>query len=164
MGDMPEWHPTSLFARVGGRLLRSRPLMRAPIWIYRARAGGLFGSRVLMLEHIGRKSGAPRYVVLEVVDHPNPENYVVTSGFGRKAQWFRNIRANPRVRVYIGGQAPRRATARVLDRQQADRILAAYRGRHPRSWERFRPVLEETLGEPITDTDTPLPMVELHLD
>jgi hypothetical protein len=34
--------------------------MRAPIWIYRAGAGGLFGSRILMIGHIGRKSGAPR--------------------------------------------------------------------------------------------------------
>jgi deazaflavin-dependent oxidoreductase (nitroreductase family) len=138
--------------------------MRAPIWIYKARAGALFGARILMLEHVGRKSGAPRYAVLEVVDRPAPDAYVVASGFGRKAQWFRNIQANPRVRVYAGSQAPRRATARVLDRQQADRTLAAYRGRHPRAWERFRPVLEETLGERITDTNTPLPMVELRLD
>jgi deazaflavin-dependent oxidoreductase (nitroreductase family) len=138
--------------------------MRAPIWIYKARGGALFGSRILMLEHIGRKSGAPRHAVLEVVDHPAPDTYVVASGFGRKAQWFRNIRANPRVSVYVGSHAPRRATARVLDVQQADRTLAAYRGRHPRAWERFRPVLEETLGERITDTDTPLPLVELRLD
>lgn len=157
---MPE---PSLFARTGARLLRSRPLMRAPTWIYRARAGALFGSRILMLEHVGRKSGAPRYAVLEVVDHPTPDSYVVASGFGRKAQWFRNIRANPGVRVYVGSRAPRPATARVLDRQEVDRTLASYRGRHPRAWERFRPVLEETLGERITDTDSPLPMVELRL-
>ncbi|MCV7051581.1 nitroreductase family deazaflavin-dependent oxidoreductase [Mycobacterium heidelbergense] len=137
--------------------------MRAPTWIYKSRAGALFGSRILMLEHVGRKSGAPRYAVLEVVDHPTPDAYVVASGFGRKAQWFRNIRANPRVRVYVGSRAPRPATARVLDRQEVDRTLASYRGRHPRAWERFRPVLEETLGERITDTDSPLPMVELRL-
>jgi deazaflavin-dependent oxidoreductase (nitroreductase family) len=140
----------SIFAAVGARLLRSRRLMRAPTWIYRARAGALFGSRILMLEHIGRKSHAPRYAVLEVVDHPGPDVYVVASGFGRKAQWFRNIQANPRVRVH--------------DQQEPDRTLAAYRGRHPRAWERFRPVLEDTLGAPITDTDSPLPMVELRLD
>jgi deazaflavin-dependent oxidoreductase (nitroreductase family) len=40
---------------------------------------------------------------LEVVDHPSPEVYVIASGFGRKAQWFRNIEADPRVRVYVGG-------------------------------------------------------------
>ncbi|WP_083097587.1 nitroreductase family deazaflavin-dependent oxidoreductase [Mycobacterium mantenii] len=138
--------------------------MRAPIWIYKARAGALFGSRLLMLEHIGRKSGEPRYVVLEVLDHPSPGTYVVASGFGRKAQWFRNIEANPRVRVYAGSHAPRRATARVLDQQEADRALAAYLSRHRKAWDKMRPVLEETLGVPITETDTPLPLVELRLD
>lgn len=156
-------HP-SLLARTGARVLRSRRLVRAPVWIYQARAGALFGSRMLMLEHIGRKSGAPRYAVLEVVGHPAADVYVVASGFGRKAQWFRNIEANPRVRVYVGSHAPRRATARVLDRAEADRTLAAYRDRHPQAWERFRPVLENTLGVPITDTDTPLPIVELRCD
>ncbi|WP_082948054.1 MULTISPECIES: nitroreductase family deazaflavin-dependent oxidoreductase [unclassified Mycobacterium] len=138
--------------------------MRAPIWLYKARAGALFGSRLLMLEHVGRKSGAARYVVLEVVGHSSPDTYVVASGFGRKAQWFRNIHANPRVRVYAGSHAPRRATARILGQEEADRALAAYVSRHRTAWEQMRPVLEETLGVPITETDTPLPLVELRLD
>ena len=161
---MTQPHSPSLFARAGGRLLRSRRLMHAPVWLYKARAGALFGSRIVMVEHIGRKSGAPRYAVLEVVDHPTPDTYVVASGFGRKAQWFRNIQANPRVRIYAGSHPPRPATARVLDQDETGRTLAAYRARHPRAWERMRPVLEETLGEPITDTGTPLPMVEFRLD
>lgn len=151
-------------AGLAGRLLRSRRLMRAPIWIYKARAGALFGSRILLLEHVGRKSGLPRYAALEVVDHSSPDTYVVASGFGRKAQWFRNIEANPRVRMYTGSRAPRTATARVLTTPEADRTLAAYRTRHPKAWERMRPVLERTLGVPITDTDTPLPLVELRLN
>ncbi|OBH66042.1 nitroreductase [Mycobacterium colombiense] len=155
--------PTGV-ASLAGRLLRSRRLMRAPIWIYKARAGALFGSRILLLEHVGRKSGLPRYAALEVVDHSAPDTYVVASGFGRKAQWFRNIEANPRVRVYAGSHAPRTASARVLTTPEADRTLAAYRTRHPKAWERMRPVLEQTLGAPITDTDTPLPLVELLLD
>jgi len=146
------------------RLMRSRRLMRAPIWIYKAHAGALLSSRLLMLEHIGRKSGARRDVVLEVVDHPTPETFIVASGFGGKAQWFRNIEANPRVRVYAGSRAPLDATARVLDRHEADCVLAAYRDRHPRAWAQFKPVLEETLGGPIHDTDTELPLVELRLD
>ncbi len=155
--------PLSRFAAVGARILRSRPLMRAPIWIYKARAGAVFGSRLLMLEHVGRKSGIRRYVVLEVVDHPTPDSYVVASGFGTKAQWFRNIQANPKVRVYTGSHAPLPATARILPRHEADRALGAYIDAHPHAWERFRPVLERTLGSPITETDTPLPIVELRL-
>lgn len=68
-----------MFAGTAARMLRSRRLMRAPIWLYRARLGGLLGGRLLMLEHIGR-------------------------------------------------------------------------------------VLEQTLGEPVTATNTPLPLVELRLD
>ena len=155
---------TATFTDAVTRILRNRWLVRAPIWIYRARAGALLTSRLLMLEHIGRKSGSRRYVVLEVVDHPAPETFVVASGFGTKAQWFRNIEANPKVRVYVGSHGPAPATARVLDQDEADRTLAKYRSKRPQAWERFKPVLEETLGEPITDSDTPLPMVELRLD
>lgn len=161
---MSRGQSSPLPAKAAARLLRSRRLVRAPIWIYKARAGALFGSRILMLEHVGRKSGTPRYAVLEVTDHPSPDTYVVASGFGRKAQWFRNIQADPRVRVYAGSHAPRPAAARVLDQDEADRTLAAYRTRHPKAWERMRPVLEQTLGAPITDTGTPLPLVELKLD
>jgi hypothetical protein len=52
----------------------------------------------------------------------------------------------------------------VLGQDETDRTLAAYRGRHPQLWERMRPVLEQTLGAPITETDSPLPMVEFRLD
>jgi deazaflavin-dependent oxidoreductase (nitroreductase family) len=156
-------HPSSLLAAVGARILRFRPLMRAPIWIYKARAGAVLGSRLLMLEHVGRKSGARRYVVLEVVDHPTPDTYLIASGFGDKAQWFRNVAANPRVRVFTGSRAAAQATARILSQAEADRALDAYISRRPRAWERFKPVLEKTLGSPITETDTPLPIVELRL-
>ncbi|MGV0836946.1 nitroreductase family deazaflavin-dependent oxidoreductase [Mycolicibacterium thermoresistibile] len=145
------------------RILQSRRLVRAPIWLYRIRAGALLGSRMLMLEHIGRKSGARRQVVLEVIDHPEPDVYIVASGFGTRAQWFRNITADPNVRVQVGSRAPVAATARILDQQDADRALATYRARHPRAWAQLRGVLEQTLGEPITDTNTALPMVELRM-
>jgi deazaflavin-dependent oxidoreductase (nitroreductase family) len=155
---------TTAVANVAARILRNRRLVRAPVLIYQARLGALLTSRLLMLEHIGRKSGERRYAVLEVVAHLTPETFVIASGFGAKAQWFRNIQANPNVRVYVGSHAPASATARVLDRDEADRALDVYRAKRPRMWERFKAVLEETLGEPITDTNTPLPLVELRLD
>lgn len=145
-------------------LLRSAPLMRAPIWLYRARLGALLGPRLLMLEHRGRRSGLPRYVVLEVLDHPAPGRYLVASGFGEKAQWFRNITADPRVRVTVGSRAPAAATARRLPQPEADRALAAYAERHRRSWARFRGVLDRTLGTPVTTVNTALPIVELRID
>jgi deazaflavin-dependent oxidoreductase (nitroreductase family) len=152
-----------MLADLGAWILRNRHLVRAPIWLYRMRAGAVLGPRLLMLEHVGRVSGKPRYVVLEAVAHPDDDTYVVASGFGATAQWFRNVTANPQVRVWIGSRAPARATARVLDQQSVDRILTAYRLNRPKAWEQFKGVLERTLGQPITDTGTPMPMVELRL-
>ncbi len=149
---------------LGARLLRNRRLVRAPIWLFRARAGALLGSRMLMLEHVGRTTGQLPYVVLEVVDHPSVDTYVVASGFGTKAQWFRNICANPNARVWVKSHRPAAAVARVLDQPAADRALDTFRTRHPRYWDQFRHVVEETLGQPIGDTDIPLPMVELRLE
>ena len=94
---------SSAIGRGGAWVLRNHALVRAPIWLYRARLGFLSGSRTLMLEHVGRKSGARRFVVLEVVGHPAPDTYVVASGFGERAQWFRNLIANPQVRVSVAG-------------------------------------------------------------
>ena len=134
---------STAIGRGGAWVLRNRALMRAPIWLYRARLGFLFGSRTLMLEHVGRKSGAKRYVVLEVIGHPAPDTYVVASGFGERAQWFRNLLANPRARVAIAGHGPRTATARRLPAGEADAVLADYmQPASPRVGE-----VQERLGE-----------------
>jgi len=151
--------------RAGAALLRVRWFVRAPIWLYRVRLGVLLGSRFLMLEHVGRKSGCRRYVVLEVVDHPAPGSHVVISGFGTRAQWFRNIQANPQVRVYLASRKPAPAIAHRLDAGAAAASLSRYATAHPRSWAKLRPVLEETLGTRIDEYGTELPMIALdHVD
>lgn len=155
---------TRRVAEAGGALLRVRWLVRAPVWLYRARLGFLFGTRLLMLEHTGRTSGARRYVVLEIVARPSPGVYIVASGFGTKAQWFRNIVVDPQVRVYLGGHQPRPASARVLDHDHSTDALAAYAAAHPRAWQTLRPVFETTLGAQIDDHTTPLPLVALGLN
>ncbi len=57
-----------------------RWLLRAPVWLYRLRLGGLLGDRFLMLTHIGRNSGQPHQSVLEVVGHDEATDaYVFTT-------------------------------------------------------------------------------------
>lgn len=158
---MPASTPIS---RTAAALLRTRWLMRAPVWLYRARLGILAGPRFVMLEHTGRKSGARRYVVLEVVGRRPPATCLVVSGFGERAQWFRNIRADSRVRVYILSRAPAAGIARILPRAEAGAALAAYSARHPRAWEAMRPVLRDTLGSHDGEIESRLPVVALELD
>lgn len=149
---------------LAGRLLRVPWFARAPIWLFRARLGILFGTRMLMLEHVGRNTGARRYVVLEVVARPSPCAYVVASGFGEKAQWFRNIRANRSVRVVVGSRRSRPATAQLLDQAEAQSALASYAEAHPLTWRSLRAVFESTLGAQISDGGTTLPLVRLDID
>ncbi len=150
-------------ARAGAALLRVRWFARAPIWLFRARLGAVFGSRLLMLEHVGRTSGQPRLVVLEVVDHPTPSRYVVVSGFGERAQWFRNVQTNPTVRVFVASRKPAPASAHQLDADTSSAALGRYAGAHPRAWARLRPVLEQTMGTHVDDHGTELTTVAIDL-
>jgi hypothetical protein len=60
----------------------SRLLFRIPIHLYRLGLGWPLGSRLLLLNHVGRVSGQPRRVVLEVVAHDRTDcSYVVASGW-----------------------------------------------------------------------------------
>jgi deazaflavin-dependent oxidoreductase (nitroreductase family) len=145
------------------RLLRTRWIVRAPVWLYRARLGFVFGSRLLMLEHTGRATGARRYTVLEVVSRPRPAAYVIASGFGSRAQWFRNVRVDPNVRVYVGGRRPVPARARLLTSEETSSALAAYAVGHPRAWAMLKPVFETTLGARIDNGGTTLPMIALDV-
>lgn len=152
----------SKLAEAAANLLRVRWFVRAPIGLYHARLGFLLGSRFLMLEHIGRTSGLPRYVVLEVIDQPRPGVYVVVSGFGERAQWLRNVKDEPSVRVQIGSRRPVPATARLLGPDEVAASLEHYATAHPKAWAQARPVFEHTLGARIDERGTDLTMVALE--
>ncbi|NGN68981.1 nitroreductase family deazaflavin-dependent oxidoreductase [Streptomyces sp. A7024] len=110
-----------------------RLLFRAPVRLYRWHLGWLLGGRFLLLTHIGRKSGQPRQVVLEVTGHDRESGtYYLVSGFGPTSQWYRNIRANPEVTIQVGR---RRMPARAepLGPEESGRLMARYAGRHPRT-------------------------------
>jgi deazaflavin-dependent oxidoreductase (nitroreductase family) len=151
--------PSAPAAVIAARLLRVRWIVRAPVWLFRAGLGFVFGGRLLMLEHIGRQTGTRRYVVLEVVGRPRPGTYLVAAGFGGRAQWLRNIRANPVVRVCVGGRRSAPATARELTSQESAAALTDYAASHPRAWATLQPVFEQTLDGPAAA----LPLIALDL-
>lgn len=150
--------------RLAVSLLRTRWLVRTPIWIFRWRLGFVFGGRFLLLEHAGRRTGRRRYVVLEVVDRRAPGALFVVSGLGRRSAWFRNVVANPHVRVQTGVGPARAARARELDPGPARQVLAGYASAHPRAWRQFQPVLEAASGAGVDEAGTALPVLELRLD
>jgi deazaflavin-dependent oxidoreductase (nitroreductase family) len=145
------------FASLGARALKSRTFARAPIWLYRAGLGFVFGSRLLMLEHVGRTSGRSRFVVLEVVEHPADGEFVVVSGFGVRAQWYRNILACPDVRVSCGFRKRAAARAIPMSADESATALERYAVQHPKAWANLRAVIESAVDHPVEG----LPMVTL---
>ncbi len=108
-----------------------RWLARLPVALYRARLGWLLGSRFLMLEHRGRRSGLTRRTVLEVVSHdPERRIYYVASAWGPKADWFRNIRAQPEAWIQVGNRRWR-IQAEPLPEAGAGEIFAEYGRKYP---------------------------------
>ena len=114
---------------------------------------------MLLLEHIGRKSGARRYAVLEVVDHPGTDEYVIVSGFGERSQWYRNVVVNPRVRVSVGLRRNVSAIATPMVPEAAEETLDRYAEHHPRTWR----TLQEAMAAALDTRDLRLPMVRLVL-
>ena len=67
---------------------------------YAVGLGRLVGRFVLLLTTVGRRSGRPRVTPLVYVERG--DTILVASARGHSADWLRNIRANPRVRVRVG--------------------------------------------------------------
>ncbi|MFD7664748.1 nitroreductase family deazaflavin-dependent oxidoreductase [Streptomyces sp. NPDC059788] len=110
-----------------------RFVFRAPIHLYRLGLGGLFGKRLLLLEHLGRTSGKTRRVVLEVVSYDRQaRTWTLASGFGTGAQWYRNLQEQPRATIQVG----RRRCAVIADflpAEEGGRIMARYGAKHPKA-------------------------------
>ena len=109
-----------------------RALLRAPVHLYRWHLGWLLGGRFVLVEHIGRVSGARRTTVLEVVDQDAEGAITVASGWGPTSDWFRNLRAHPDVTVQVGRRR-RWVTATFPSGDEAAPALLRYAARHPRA-------------------------------
>jgi deazaflavin-dependent oxidoreductase (nitroreductase family) len=109
----------------------ARLAWRAPIWLYRLGLGGLLGGRFVLLNHVGRKSGQLRQAVVEVVGHDKETGaYIVASGFGEKADWYKNVMAHPDITIQVGRRRMA-AHAERLPLPQATEVMLDYNRRHP---------------------------------
>jgi deazaflavin-dependent oxidoreductase (nitroreductase family) len=88
-------------------------------WLFkttRGYVGGKFeGRSMLLLHHVGRKTGQPRETLIQYYPH-GEEMIVVASNGGRDnaPAWLHNVQANPDVGVDIRGKRLK-ARARVLE-------------------------------------------------
>jgi deazaflavin-dependent oxidoreductase (nitroreductase family) len=98
---------TFLYRRTGGRLGHSIPGVRG---------------KVLLLDHVGAKSGVERTSPLLYVED-GPDLVIVASkgGFPKHPAWFHNLIANPDTTVQVGSEL-RPVHARVARPEERDRL------------------------------------------
>jgi deazaflavin-dependent oxidoreductase (nitroreductase family) len=105
-------------------------IKRPPQIAYRLGLGRLIGRLVLLLTTTGRKSGLPRVTPLQY-ERVDGLIYVM-SARGTKADWFRNILADPRVEVRIKNRRWRGIAEPITDPVRIADMLELRRARHPR--------------------------------
>jgi deazaflavin-dependent oxidoreductase (nitroreductase family) len=80
---------------------------------------GIMRRSTALIETVGRKSGEPR--VTPVTNGLDGDVFWIVTEHGHKANYVRNIEANPHVRV-LAGPGWRRGTARIVDEDPQDRL------------------------------------------
>jgi deazaflavin-dependent oxidoreductase (nitroreductase family) len=116
--------------------------MRGHAAIYRA-TGGRIGGRVpglpslLLLDHVGAKSGRPRTTPL--VYMPDGDNFLIVAskgGYPKDPGWLHNLRAHPDTEVQIGRQRVK-VHAREATAEERERLWPRAVEHNPH-WGRYR--------------------------
>jgi deazaflavin-dependent oxidoreductase (nitroreductase family) len=112
-------------------ILKLRPLLRRMNRSMVKRYGPRFPGRrlILLLTTTGRKSGEPRVTPLqyELID----SIHWVASGWGKDADWLKNIRREPQVHVQVGGVNFPARVELIEDPAQVADFLEVRLKRHP---------------------------------
>lgn len=102
-------------------------VMKGHVAVYRA-SGGRVGHRfpgappMLLLEHVGAKSGSRRTSPLVYVD--DGEDIVIVAskgGYAKHPAWFHNLRANPDAAIQVGTEH-REVRARQANAEERKRL------------------------------------------
>jgi F420H(2)-dependent quinone reductase len=106
-----------------------RAITSVNTWMYRASGGRVGGSfdqaPVLLLHHVGRKSGEQR--VAPLIYLPDGEDLVVVASYGgapKHPAWFHNLTAAPATEVEVGRER-RAVTATVASPEERARLWPA---------------------------------------
>jgi deazaflavin-dependent oxidoreductase (nitroreductase family) len=105
-------------------------LTKLPGVLYSLGLGSLVGRLVLILTTTGRKSGLPRSTPLQYEEQDGL--IYVASARGQRADWFRNVVADPRVEVQVGARRFHGLAEPITDPARIADFMELRLRRHPR--------------------------------
>jgi len=119
------------------------------------RVGGRFGqARILLLHHVGRRSGAARVApLLYLADGPDLVVVASKGGYGHHPDWFHNLLERPRTTVEVG-RVRRPVSARVASEAERARLWPLLVAMYA-SFETYQRATERTIPVVILEPAEP---------
>jgi deazaflavin-dependent oxidoreductase (nitroreductase family) len=86
------------------------------------------GATWMLITTTGRKTGKPRQVMVDVLNYDHDlDTYYIEAAYGGRADWVRNIRANPVFQVQVGKRKFAARATELPPDQNGDLLVAMYR-------------------------------------
>lgn len=121
-------------------MLRKRPnpllklFFKFPLLLHKIGLGGwekLIGAEWMLLSTTGRKTGRRRDSMVDVMDYDaESDTYYIEAAYGSRADWFKNIQANPVFDAQVG-RRKFKATAEELSGKDTGEALVRFFRRKP---------------------------------
>ena len=106
-------------------------LMRMPLRAYRHGAGWMLGRTFIAFTHVGRNSGRRYEAVAMVLGYEaSTREAVVCAVWGPGTDWYRNLRAGPCPRAWLGRDTFQPEVRFLTDPEAVD-IATRFRRQHP---------------------------------
>jgi deazaflavin-dependent oxidoreductase (nitroreductase family) len=104
---------------------------KTPVWLYKMGLGGmerLVGAEWMLLTTIGRKSGKPRQTMVDILEYDQAaDTYYIEAAYGARADWYKNIQANPLFEAQAGRRKFRARAGELTSDNAADMLVQFYR-------------------------------------
>ena len=107
---------------------------KVPLFMHKLGLGGwerLIGAQWMLLITTGRKSGKRRETLVDVMDYDQAnDTYYIEAAYGSRADWFKNIKANPVFEAQVG-RRKFQASAEELTEGDTGEMLVRFFRRKP---------------------------------
>jgi deazaflavin-dependent oxidoreductase (nitroreductase family) len=114
-----------------------RTVLHSPTYLFKWNLGFVMGDRFMLIDHFGRRSGTRYQTPVEVVEHDHDGGeYIVCSGTGAGADWYRNLEAAPAPQIQVGNRRWQ-PSQRFLDAEEAAARFKRYETAHPKVAQRL---------------------------
>ena len=122
------WIPTSMRDLYPDKQWE-KVLYKFPIIAWRLGLGPILGRYIMIITHIGRKTGISRRTAVEF--HIMNGIKYIPCAFGVKSQWYRNIMANPRVTIQTSEGTEQMTAVRISQNEELISVIEMILDRNP---------------------------------